>query len=337
MYEWAGQYERLTIIDRFLSITRTVNSSYHVYGSFGDVYIQVALIKEKFDSSNIGAEKHKICIFISPKYEQLILYTFRDASEYVVVWLIENNLANLIFNNINLLGRHENYPIRLLPTLYPLIAELINSGKLLYLDFMRNLIGSNCIGKIGAIESALHEEEARRILADNNIRLGKTVLICADNNSQATFSGEFWTEVINAVTHCGWEVCINDSGNITNDETVILGSYRANLNIKFLKIPPHLPISLTKLMGSYIGGSNGFITICAHFAESTRGLHLINCLESENGFNKTPGGELIPIDCYFSRNSARGCEQGIQIEVPIFTMNDLVLVKQNIRSMLLAA
>jgi len=243
----------------------------------------------------------------------------------------------MVFNNINLLGRHENYPIRLLPTLYPLIAELINSGKLLYLDFMRNLIGSNCIGKIGAIESAIHEDEARKILIDNDIRLGKTVLICADNNSQATFSEEVWVEIINTVTHSGWDVCINDSGNLTSDERILLKGYHADQNIKFLKIPPYLPISLTRLMGSYIGGSNGFITICAHFAESTRGLHLINCLDSENGFNKTPGGELIPIDCYFSRNSARGCEQGIQIEIPIFTMNDLALVKQNVRSMLLTA
>ena len=336
MYEWAGEHEHLRIIDDILSVTRKVDATYHVYGSFGDVYLQIAAIREKYSLDKRLNSDSKIGIYLSPKYQDICRNTFQDDPN-VHVWLIDNAVLNFIFNKVRLLGNHKNFPIRLLPTLYPLIPELIMSGKLLYSDFLRNLIGSQCAGKIPAIESLVHLEEASKLLHDNNIMIGKTVLICADNNSQAEFPEDIWIEVIKAVHGCGWEVCINDSGNNTHSEAKNLRNFGLNNSIKFIKIPPHLPISMTKLMGSYIGGSNGFTAIQAYFGDSTIGMHLINCLGSQNEFIKTPGGELIEIKNMYHCNSIRDCNLGLQIELPIFATNDLPNVGQEIAAMLLDA
>ena len=334
MYEWAGQHDGLKIMDSFLAVTRTVDNSYHVCGSFGDIYIQIALIKEKYLSDKLKNVDQRICIFISPKFQQLVEFNFKDDAANVIVWLIESNLASTIFNKVNLIGKHKNFPLRLLPTVYPMIAELIMSGKLLYIDFMRQLIGSNCVGKMAGLESSAHLAEAHRILNQNQLSIGKTVLICADNNTHTEFPEEFWFEIIKIISSCGWDICLNDSGTLHSNDTKYLKQLRGINRMKFIKIPPHLPTSMVTLMGSYIGGSNGFITVQACFSSSTVGMHLINCLDAENGVVKTPGGESIEINNIYSRNNYRSVDLGLQIEIPVFSLNDIPYLDIEIKGML---
>jgi len=334
MYEWETTHESLRIMEGILSITRTVNESYHVYGSFGDVYIQIAVIKEKYQVDHFQNPNIKICIFISPNFEQIVTSTF-PGDPNVRLCPVDNAVLNMVFNNLKLLGRHKNFPIRLLTTLYPVMAELMLDGKILYLDFLRKLVGSPHSGPITPIESFTHLSEAHKILSENNVAIGRTVLICADNNSHAEFPEDIWIEIIKMVQSCGWDVCINDSGTLVNKEAKNLRIFGIANDIKFIKIPPHLPISMTRLMGSYISGSNGFVTIQAYMGGDTVGMHLINCLESPDGHVKMPGGYYLPLDVIYSKNWCGGCDHGLQIEVPISSNRDLFSINTKINSMLL--
>ncbi|NDH69031.1 MAG: hypothetical protein EBY22_14230 [Gammaproteobacteria bacterium] len=333
MHEWAGQHEPLRIISEILSTTRSFNKVYHCYGSFGDIYIQISLIKEKYVQETIANPNYSIGVFISPVYQQCVTSAFQG-NPNVSVWPINDSVLNHVFNRLNLLGNHNSFPVRLLPTVYPYMPELILSGKLLYMDFMRTLIGSQSVGRIAAVESDVHLNEARKILNESKINIGKTILICPENNTHTEFHEDIWIEVIKSVRNCGWDVCINDSGTKGHNDAKKLKDFGIKNGIKFLKIPPHMPVSMVKLMGSYIGGTNGFVSIQAYFSAEVIGMHLINCLESVDGFIKTPGGVKMDINTLYHCNNSRGCIYDLQIEVPIYTTDDLKLVDQRITSML---
>jgi hypothetical protein len=49
-----------------------------------------------------------------------------------------------------------------------------------------------------------------------------------------------------------------------------------NNNLKKIRIPPHLAVSIPEIAGAYVGGTNGFQTIQALFNSSSIGIHLIN-------------------------------------------------------------
>jgi len=283
MHEW--QFENSSF-SNIISIARAIgdNKVAHVFGSFGDVYFQTAIINE-YNKNNEDA----IHLMIDEKYKEFIEKTIQDIK--VLVYYVESpKIHNLLTQN-KILGEIKGLPIRLLPTIYPYIPELIYSGKLKYPDFIRTLIGSKVQGKIQSLENneAL-KTEARNLLEKQKLPIGNTIMISCENNTHQEFKEEIWWEVIDIIEKRGFTVCINSSGTLSSKQRNLL-----NPKLKTMSIPPHLAVSIIEQCGGYIGTSNGLNGIQAYFNHTTYGIHLIN---ASNGIlNSTTdkfGNEVYP-------------------------------------------
>ena len=330
MFEWEARYNYLSLLNQILSITREANDTYHIRGSFGDVYMQLGIIKEKFLIELNLNNDYKICVLIAQKYTKLVASAFNYSNQVKCIF-IEDLLANEILDKINLIGKIDKFPLRLLPTIYPYIPELIYAGKLLQIDFMKFVVGVKSQGPLFSLEDDLSRKEAHSYLVENNISIGNTVLISADTNTNIEFPIYIWEKIITFINKLGWNVCINDSGNLHNSKSNLI----TNNNLKFLKIPPHLPVSISELMGAYIAGSNGFMTILSLFGENVKGVHLINALNSSNGHIKDKFGNLVPVEILYANNSCQGSIRNQQLEIPIFYEKDLEFVEKSINDLLL--
>jgi hypothetical protein len=268
MYEWEINTQELNNLSLILSYCKENKYTYQVHGSFGDVYIQIACIYEK-----IKKENEKYNIIIEEKYAKLVKKLEKKGCK---ILLINGGGINNLFNKYQILGNKTNLPIRLLPTIYPMIPDLISEGLLDYNEFLRKLIGLSPSTKYINLEEDEEFEEAKEYLRKNNISFNNTVLLSLDNNTHHELIEEDVLKIIKILERNKWEILINDSGNLTSNET----KYKKIIE-KFnkIKVPAHLCVSIVKLCGFYIGGSNGFTTLQGLF-NTTPGIHIVG-----NGIN----------------------------------------------------
>jgi hypothetical protein len=206
----------------------------------------------------------------------------------------------------------------MMATLYPFVNDLIKSGSLAYLDFLRVMAKSESIGAMEPMEtSGWHRDSAMQLLAEADVPVGKTVLLSCDNNTQIEFSETFWLEVAALVRNAGLIPCLNASGTSrSNHQPVLL---REVDYLKKIVVPPHLAVSVAAACGFYIGGTNGFTGIQCLFNEPAKGLHLINCTESQAGVAKEKGGGENPIYLLHQSYFFRGLGRGRLKEIEVYT------------------
>lgn len=271
MFEW--QLNHLVDLDNFTKIIRHLpanESTFHVYGSFGDVYLQLSNLKELFEQK--GEAFH---ILIDEKYN--ILANQALESNIGKLYSNSNSIAN-IFNKIGLVGTTGNLPIRLLPGVYPGCSELILSNRLYYSDFLRGIVGNNKKGFFSKIEDFENlNKQAENLILEAGCKPYKSILLSLDNNTQKEFSSKFWMENVEFINNLGYSILLNDSGTLNTRSANLL----SNTSLPRVKVPPNLAVTLPTVAGGYMGGSNGFSTIQALFNDTAPGIYFINAIESE--------------------------------------------------------
>lgn len=290
MHEW--EYLKQPF-EGLMTIIRTLPKeaqSFHLHGSFGDVYMQLAALQE------IATEGNQITAIIDPRYETLAKLALERRCT-LFYW--NGPAVNSILTNIRINVRSNGYPIRLLPTLYPYIPECILSRKLKYIDFLRILTNSSKQGSLPEIETDPNlKSDAASRLASVGLPIGKTAILSADNNSQVELPDFFWHSVITIVESLGWEVGINSSGNLESKGA----KWLARVNKSQIDIPPHLAITIPQVAGCYFSGTNGFATLQAHFNRGGRGIHFINGYHAHGGKIRDKGGNLIDVESFYHEN-----------------------------------
>ena len=272
MFEW--QTNHIADLDNFTKIMRVLpasESTYHVHGSFGDVYIQLSALKELVEEKDEAFH-----ILIDGKYSVLASQALGNK----IGKLYSNgNAINNLFNKIGLIGKMKNLPIRLLPTLYPGCSELILTKRLTYSDFLRGIIGSNKKGFFSKIEDIEKlKKQAENIIVNAGCIPNKTVILSLDNNSQKELPADFWMSIVDLIKKAGLKVLLNDSGTLS----YIGANLLSNTNLPRVKVEPNLAVTIPSVAGGYLGGTNGFSTIQALFNDLVPGVHFLNSTESQN-------------------------------------------------------
>lgn len=291
MFEWQTRINpALKLISGLLRDTSAESEIYVVHGSYGDIYWQLSVLKE------IAQTGRKVVILVDKKYEDLAV----RSGAYERIILADGQVINSCLNTVGLIGNERGLPIRLLPTLYPCIAELISAGDLDYTVFLRTLVRSDRKGYYEPLEATeWHVREAAKHLNEAEVPAGRTVLLSCDNNTHKEFPEEFWLGIIRVVTEMNLTPCLNSAGTIGNYGRPKLLSNVAGL--KRISVPPSLAVSIVSACGYFIGGTNGFTGIQATFNKFAKGIHLINCTtqHGNNIFDKS-GSELSVKHCYQS-------------------------------------
>jgi hypothetical protein len=272
MFEWQLSFTHpLSSLQTLIDASGTCDSVFHVHGSFGDVYVQISVIKETLDLDA------NVCVIIDKRYATLINNSIGNKVKIV---LADGNQVNNLLSQLKILGKCKGIPTRLLPTLYPMVAECITLGHLQMVDFLRALVESNSVGKLQPIESnSFLKDEAEQLLIKSNLPIGRTALICADNNTEIEIDVQIWKLIIDRITSNGWVPCLNSAGTLTTDKPRLL----ASLGLPTLNVPAHLPVSVVNAAGTYFVGNNGFATIQSMFNSKSVGFHLIRGDLSSNG------------------------------------------------------
>lgn len=265
MFEWEIVNNSTSNMNRIIQLLVNTEVVY-IHGSFGDVYLQTALVAEY----NRNEEK-RYAIMIDEKYKQFCEKLIKNSTQ--IFFINGNQILNVLSEN-KIFGKVHGLPTRLLPTVYPYIAEAISLGKLSYIDFLRIVLKNKNNGKIEALEKYNAKElilEAKKIIEKENLNVGKTILLSCENNTHQEFEDELWLKIIEIIKSKGLEPCLNASGTL-------LGKYQKlrNSQIKRIEVPPYLITSIVDVCGGYIVGTNGFQTIQGLFNEKTMGIHLIN-------------------------------------------------------------
>lgn len=278
MFEWENRnkdkYTALTFLQALTEKSKSDRKTFHVHGSFGDVYLQLSVLTELLQD---GAA---INIIIDKNYQQLTNLALSKWPDQVTLLFAPGGVVNKILTDIDLLGKSKNFPIRLLPTLYPMVPNCIYDGALQYVDFTRLLAGSGFKGKLTPLEC--HERnirEAEETIIQSGGKIGSSMIICPHNNTHEEFKKEFWLNIIEVVKNTGWTPLINSGGAIKSK--VI--SYLASHGCKMINIPPHLVVTVTAAAGSYTTGVNGYSTIQALFNDRAGGFNLIKNERSMEG------------------------------------------------------
>lgn len=271
MFEWENRikdkYTALTFLQALAEKAKPDRKTFHVYGSFGDVYLQLSVLTE------LLRDGESINIIIDKNYQKLTDLALSKWPAQANVLLAPGSVVNQMLTNIDLLGKSKNFPIRLLSTLYPMVPNCIYDGVLQYVDFTRLLAGSSCKGKLSPLEC--HERninEAEEIIIESGGKIGSSMIICPHNNTHEEFTAEFWLNIIEFVKNAGWTPLINSGGALRSNVISDLASY----GFKTINIPPHLVVTVTATAGSYTTGVNGYSTIQALFNYRTVGFNLIN-------------------------------------------------------------
>lgn len=272
MLEW--QINHIADLDNFTRIMRVLpvsESTYHVYGSFGDVYVQLSALKELLEEKDEAFH-----ILIDEKFSVLA----SQALGSKVGKLYSNgNIINNLFNKIGLIGKMGGLPIRLLPTLYPGCSELILKKRLNYSDFLRGIIGSKKKGFFSKIEDTDKLKiQAEKIILNAGCTPNKTVILSLDNNTQKELSTDFWMNIVELIKKAGLQVLLNDSGTLNSIGANLL----SNTNLPRIKVEPNLAVTIPSVAGGYLGGTNGFSTIQALFNDIVPGVHFLNSIDSQN-------------------------------------------------------
>jgi hypothetical protein len=288
MNEWQlNHISPLKILSQLLrlKIENKLNKIIHFHGSFGDIYCQLSVYSET-------NEQEGNLLLIDPRYNLLILNVKRELD---CIAFVDSNNLNLQFSKIGLLGNDKDLPIRLLPTLYPQVPELISNLNLEYSSFLRYLLDSKHINQFKQIEKRNNIlSEIEQIFQENDLIKGKTIIFSPDNNTQIEFSNEFWNSFVDYVRMLNWIPVLNNSGDLVNNKT----KFTFNEDVKRIKIPPHLAVSLPEYAGAYIGGTNGFQTIQALFNNVSKGIHLININMIKDKMLHDKFGNKIKLDTY---------------------------------------
>ena len=263
MYEWEINTRELSNLRAILDHCLAGDDTFQLHGSYGDIYIQAACVYEK-----IIKENKKYNIFIDQRYGGLLK---KHEKKGCRILLISGNEVNRLFNKYEILGNKINLPIRMLPTIYPMIPELIADGLLDYNEFVRKLVDLQPKQKYIGIEDEEDFEIAKTLLIEKKIKLNKTILFSLDNNTHNEIIEEDALKLTKYFNNNGWDILINDSGSIGNLSTKY---NELKKKYKSIKVPPELSVSIVKNCGLYIGGSNGFTTIQGLF-NKTPGVHIL--------------------------------------------------------------
>lgn len=296
------------------SQTHDLNAIFHVHGSFGDIYLQLSVLRE-LANSNVP-----FAVLIDPKYKSLVEVAFEGSRSEIRIIYINSHALNNILNQKVILGFSRRLPTRLLPTVYPSIPELILNGSLFYADFLRTMVLQEC--PQGRPFPVLEKEEqvtqCQSILSQNMLRPGRTVLISPHNNTQMPIPSAILSEIVTLCIEYDWDVCVNSA-----DATSIDSDKFSNLpQVKVLAVPPHCPVSFVTACGLYVSGNNGFSTIQALFNHRTVGLHLINAFAAEGGRLKDKAGNLLWLDRFPHAKTFPNQFLQLQIEHFIATENN---------------
>jgi len=280
-----------------------VASVFQVYGSFGDIYMQLSVIAELVDSGV------KVAVLVDKKYERLATTALGASSQ---ILLVSQSHINSTLNRQRILGFSDILPVRLQPTLYPLVAELILRGLLKYPDFLRFLVHREVkhAGPFREIEGESERIEARDLVSKLGLRFGRTLLISPFNNTQVPIPNRVLLHAVSIARDCEWDICINTAASRSD----LRGLAAEAPDIVFFDVPAHLAVSFATACGFYVVGNNGFATIQALFNSECEGLHLINSFDASEGFIKDQAGNMIEESRFPHAMMFRDQFLGVQIE-----------------------
>ena len=236
-----------------------------VSGSFADIVTTLALLPALSRSQgNVS-----IIVVMSTRWRLLAArYTFPFVS-YVEIndqvdAILREELARL--SRPHVLRPGVLFPT--LPTLHPLIAEAVLSGRITDLECRRLLfrlpIGEHlATPSLSAERSAEIEEQ----FAVTGCRSGKTVVISYSSNTNKMMPKGHQKLLINYCRSLGLDVLINLAK--TFDKWELSDPY-SDEEVRHIDLPCDAAIELVEKAGHYIGGSHGLTVLLSIFGANLR-------------------------------------------------------------------
>ena len=180
-----------------------------------------------------------------------------------------------------------------------------------------------------SFESNLTVNESLNFILLNNLKIGNTVLISINNSEQLKFPDEFWLKIFNILSQINLNICIIDKNSLS---IKLLNTVVIYPNIKFIDLPFHLTITLTSLLGYYIGNSTDFISIQSKFQKKSKGINFINYINiiSDNDFEYNNNYKINDNEYFSSKDNSN---------LTILSITDYLdnkILKSNINNALLS-
>lgn len=269
-------YHKLHPLLDLFSLIQPYNKSFHVDGSFGDVYMQLSLLKE------YSAQDSEFAIFISKAYLELAKQALGATSKLLP---IDSSWLRSFLMQHGILSEVPGLPRPLLLTLYPVLPDLIRLGHLSPIVAYKTILNIEPSSELESpmpIETQTLRPEGVEILKKYNLTPGRTVVICPFNNTWTEIEPKFWSSLIPAVKSIGYDVCINTAGR----SELLSEKGFTDHSVKLINVPAHLVVTFTKACGYFITGLNGFSTIQWLFNDETYGLILINSFDGQCAISK---------------------------------------------------
>lgn len=273
MWQYQVKLNQKAELYKFLAPKLAQGRVYIVEGSFGDVYIQFSVIREILEDLE-EVESSILTLVCDEKYAtlaQLCCDGFEKKASAVVCTSSGMAFLTYTLDSEGIRGNCPGLPIRLLPTTYPLIPDLISCGILSYINFFRVLAGSNRRGPVQLIESLFKKNHS---LSGATPTRRPGVLISIDSYTFESPGLDLWISLYMRLENDGMSPYIN----ATNENSALVKDFIRRLpKPRTVIIQPEECVSVvSSFQGGYIGSTSGLMAIQAYFNRWSRGIHIIN-------------------------------------------------------------
>jgi hypothetical protein len=247
--EWAFYYKNTVMPTLNRAIFDKSAFVLIVSGSYGDVFLNLALLKafhEKFQSN--------IKVLISPRWFSLTKRFNYHFVEYIFL-KNENLYRYTLMLRQSSFALVKGYPYPLLPTLHPHIGEAVLSGRISDFEVKKLLLG---LSMEDVMDFPAATTDKRRELDDllklKNCRPGHTLVISFERNSMPPMSIDLKIKIIEMIrTHLALDILINESQTFLDRN-----SFSEFFNsVNSINVPGDYPLEFIEAAGYYLGVSHG--------------------------------------------------------------------------------
>jgi hypothetical protein len=224
-----------------------------VSGSLGDVLISLSMVRE------VSARR---VIFLVPNRFHLFCQRY-VAANFGKLFFISDSVEYAIRRSLVSRSSLRPYPGKLsciLPTLHPLVCEMIYAGKLNYLEFLRFLIGSEEREAIVPINLEVSLKHNSKLPALSSGDGRKTIVVSHSTMTVGGLELSDWLHAADALKKTDIRVIFNTSTSLENE----LNQIRSG-GFEYISLSPHQIIEAVEDVDLWVGSFSGlaaFLSLC---------------------------------------------------------------------------
>ena len=231
-------------------------------GSYGDIFPNLALLRSFHESTG-----KPVTVILSSRWSLCAArFSFGFVKYITFPPSLQSQIHGAILNSGRPFKRSPGFLYPLLPTLHPLIADLILTGRVTDYEVKRLILGLEPKAPFFVPElSAARLTKVRSYLLERNIVLGKSVVLAFKTNSNPAPPHSIQMQILNHLQNENLDICINISDSFQELSTKESSEHR---KASVVDIPCDAPVETVEMIGGYIGAAHGLTAILATFGDN---------------------------------------------------------------------